>query len=203
MSFGESSGGRPGGRPFIVGIAGGTASGKTTLARLASLRTGAALLTHDRYYRDAHPDTNFDHPDALDTAGLVADLDRLRAGLAVDLPIYDFATHKRLPTTDRLTPGPLLLVEGILVLAEPTLRARFDLCVYVEAAADLRLIRRVRRDITERGRDVESVLAQYLATVRPMHEAFVQPSAAHAALVLDGERPVAGELERLLAALPL
>lgn len=190
-------------RPFVVGIAGGTASGKTTLAALAVARTGAALVTHDRYYRDADASTNFDHPDSLDTARLVEDLDRLRAGEPVDLPSYDFATHKRLPTTDRLVPGPLLVVEGILVLAEPALRARFDLCVFVDAAADVRLIRRVRRDILERGRDVESVLGQYLATVRPMHEAYVAPSAAHATLRLDGEQAIEGELTRLLAALPI
>lgn len=190
-------------RPFVVGIAGGTASGKTTLAQLACERIGAALLTHDRYYRDADASTNFDHPDALETPRLVADLDRLRDGHPVDLPIYDFPTHRRVAATDRLVPGPILVVEGILVLSDPALRARFDLCVFMEAAADVRLIRRLRRDIAERGRSLECVLAQYLATVRPMHEAYVQPSAAHAALVLDGERPIEGELERLLRALPL
>ncbi|MES2638649.1 MAG: uridine kinase [Myxococcota bacterium] len=191
------------GRPFVVGIAGGTASGKTTLAELVAARTGAALVTHDRYYHDADASTNFDHPESLDTARLVDDLDRLRAGAAVDLPTYDFPTHRRLATTDRLAPGALLVVEGILVLAEPALRARFDLCVFVHAAADVRLIRRVRRDILERGRSLESVLVQYLATVRPMHEAFVEPSAAHATLTLDGERDIEGEVARLLAALPI
>ncbi|MDP2308326.1 MAG: uridine kinase [Pseudomonadota bacterium] len=193
----------PGRRPFVVGIAGGTASGKTSLAELLVARTGASLVTHDRYYRDADASTNFDHPDSLDTARLVEDLDRLRAGQPADLPVYYFPTHKRLPATERLTPGPLLVVEGILVLAEPALRARFDLCVFVHAAADVRLVRRVRRDILERGRDLESVLGQYLATVRPMHEAYVEPSAAHATLRLDGERALEGELSRLLAALPI
>ena len=189
------------GRPYVVGIAGGTASGKTTLAELAAARSGAALVTHDRYYRDADASTNFDHPDALETTRLVADLDRLREGLPVDLPRYHFPTHRRLPDTDHLVPGELVFVEGILVLAEPALRARFDLCVFVHAAADVRLIRRVRRDVAERGRTVESVLSQYLETVRPMHCAFVDPSAAHAALVLDGEGAIEAELERLLAAL--
>ncbi len=189
-------------RPYVVGIAGGTASGKTTLAERAAQRTGAALVTHDRYYRDADAHTNFDHPAALDTAALVADLDRLRAGEAVDLPRYDFATHRRVVTTDRLAPGPLIFVEGILVLSEPALRARFDLCVFVDAAADIRLIRRMRRDVAERGRTVDTVLAQYLETVRPMHEAYVAPSAAHAALTLNGEASIEAELERLLAALP-
>lgn len=189
-------------RPFVVGIAGGTASGKTTLAELAAARTGAALVTHDRYYFDAHAHTNFDHPDALDTAGLVAHLDALRAGEPVELPVYHFPTHKRLPVTERLEPRRLVIVEGILVLASAELRRRFDLAVFVRAAADVRLARRVRRDIAERGRDVESVLDQYLRTVRPMHEAFVEPSAAHAELVLDGEGELDGELARLLAALP-
>ncbi|MDP2315651.1 MAG: uridine kinase [Pseudomonadota bacterium] len=190
-------------RPFVVGIAGGTASGKTTIAQRVADLTGAALVTHDRYYRDADASTNFDHPASLDTARLVADLDRLRVGEPVELPIYHFPTHQRLATTDRLIPGPLLVVEGILVLAEPSLRARFDLCVFVRAAADVRLIRRVRRDIAERGRDVESVLRQYLATVRPMHETFVEPSAAHASLVLEGESVLDEEVERLLAVLPI
>ncbi len=189
-------------RPLVVGIAGGTASGKTTLARLAAARTGAALVTHDRYYFDADASTNFDHPDALDTARLVTHLDQLRAGEAVHLPVYDFATHRREAVTERLEPHRLVIVEGILVLAEPALRARFDLAVFVHAAADVRLIRRVRRDIAERGRDLESVLTQYLATVRPMHETFVEPSARHAELVLDGEGALERELERLLARLP-
>ena len=189
-------------RPFVVGIAGGTASGKTTLAERAAARVGAALVTHDRYYFDADASTNFDHPDSLDTAGLAAHLDALREGRPVDLPVYDFATHRRAPRTERLAPRPLVFVEGILVLSSAELRRRFDLTVFVYAAADVRLIRRVRRDIAERGRDLESVLSQYLATVRPMHETYVEPSAAHAALVLDGEGPLDGEVERLLAALP-
>ncbi|MFN7145812.1 MAG: uridine kinase [Myxococcota bacterium] len=188
-------------RPFVVGVAGGTASGKTTLAELAAGVTGAALVTHDRYYRDADAHTNFDHPDALDTDRLVDDLDRLRAGAAVDLPVYHFPTHKRLPLTERLEPRPIVIVEGILVLASPALRERFDLSVFVHASADVRLIRRVRRDIAERGRDLESVLAQYLTTVRPMHERFVEPSAAFAQLTLDGEGRLETELERLVAAL--
>jgi uridine kinase len=189
-------------RPFVVGIAGGTASGKTTLAERAAARVGAALVTHDRYYFDADASTNFDHPDSLDTAGLAAHLDALREGRPVDLPVYDFATHRRAPRTERLAPRPLVFVEGILVLSSADLRRRFDLTVFVYATADVRLIRRVRRDIAERGRDLESVLSQYLATVRPMHETYVEPSAAHAALVLDGEGPLDGEVERLLAALP-
>jgi uridine kinase len=189
-------------RPFVVGIAGGTASGKTTLAERAAARTGAALVTHDRYYLDAHAHTNFDHPDALDTSALVAHLDALRAGEPVELPVYHFPTHRRLPATERLEPRRLVIVEGILVLASAELRRRFDLAVFVRAAPDVRLARRLRRDIAERGRDVESVLGQYLRTVRPMHAAFVEPSAAHAELVLDGEGDLDRELARLLVALP-
>jgi uridine kinase len=164
--------------------------------------TGAALVMHDRYYRDADAHTNFDHPDALETSALVGHLDQLRRGAAVELPRYHFPTHKRLPTTDILEPRPLLVVEGILVLADAELRRRFDLAVFVRAAADVRLIRRLRRDVAERGRTVDSVLDQYLSTVRPMHETFVEPSAAHAGLVLDGEGDLTRELGKLRSALP-
>ncbi len=189
-------------RPFVVGIAGGTASGKTTIAELVAAQVGAALLTHDRYYWDGAPDTNFDHPSALDTSRLVADLDLLRAGHAADVPIYDFAHHRRAQVGERIEPRRFLVVEGILVLAEPALRRRFDLCVFVEAAADLRLIRRVRRDMAARGRTAESVLEQYLATVRPMHDRYVEPSAEHAALVLDGAGVISAEVAHVIAALP-
>lgn len=185
-------------RPFIVGIAGGTASGKTTLAMLAARRLDAGLLTHDRYYKNANAKTNFDHPDALETERLVADLDTLRSGHPADAPLYDFATHTRREDSGRVEARPIILVEGILVLTTLELRARFDLPVYVQAAADVRLIRRVRRDIAERGRDLESVLQQYLTTVRPMHELFVEPSAVHAELVLDGEGAIEHEVDRLV-----
>jgi uridine kinase len=189
-------------RPFVVGIAGGTASGKTTLALRVAARLDAALLTHDRYYRDATPETNFDHPDALETTRLVTDLDRLRAGEPVDVPIYDFPTHRRTLVTERMEPRPFVVVEGILVLSEPALRSRFDLAVFVDAPADLRLIRRIRRDMVERGRTLESVLAQYLGTVRPMHDRFVQPAAVYAALTLDGSGRIDDEVDRLLTILP-
>lgn len=189
-------------RPFVVGMAGGTASGKTTLAHKVAVRTGATLITHDRYYRSADEYTNFDHPDSLETDRLIEDLDRLRAGLPAELPVYDFATHSRRPETERVEPCPLVVVEGILVLSSPQLRARFDLAVFVEASADVRLIRRVRRDMAERGRTLDSVLAQYMATVRPMHNRFVQPAAAHAGLVLDGEGSIDAEVERLVRRLP-
>lgn len=186
-------------RPFVVGIAGGTASGKTTVARRVADRLGALLLTHDRYYRSADAHTNFDHPDSLDTVRMVTDLDTLRAGQAASLPDYDFSTHRRRAAEDFVAPTPVIVVEGILVLSDAGLRSRFDLAVFVDAPADVRLIRRVQRDVAERGRTVDSVFAQYLSTVRPMHEAFVAPSVAHAHLVLDGTAEVEGLVEAVCA----
>jgi uridine kinase len=129
-------------------------------------------------------------------------MDLLRAGEPAELPVYDFATHRRTARTDGIRPRPIVILEGILLLSDPALRARMDLRVFVEAADDVRLIRRLRRDISERGRSVESVLDQWMATVRPMHRAFVAPSRAHAELVLDGEGPLDVEVEALVAALP-
>jgi len=169
-------------------MAGGTASGKTTLARKLVERTGALLITHDRYYRDIpHPrGFNFDHPDSLETALLEDHLDSLCRGEAVDLPIYDFATHSRREETERVEPPSLLLIEGILVLHSERLVHAANLVVFVDAPDDLRLLRRLRRDIAERGRSVESVLDQYLETVRPMHLAYVEPGRSHAQLIVDG-----------------
>ncbi len=186
-------------RPLVIGVAGGTASGKTTIVDQACARLGALRVTHDRYYRDGDASTNFDHPDALETSMLVAHLDALRAGVSVDLPDYDFATHRRMSHTERVEPTRLIVVEGILVLADAALRARFDLAVFVDAPADIRLIRRMLRDTRERGRTPEDVIRQYLETVRPMHERFVQPSAHHASLVLDGTRASGDEIARLVA----
>lgn len=190
----------------VVGIAGGTASGKSTaVARVArALGDQALLLVHDRYYRDLPQGTaalayNFDHPSALDTDALVADLDALRAGEAVALPSYEFHHHARSLLRERVEPRPVILVEGILVLAESKLRSRLDRAVYIDTPADIRLIRRVRRDMRERGRTVEAVLRQYETTVRPMHEAYVEPSRAHADIVLDGMLPEDALAEALLA----
>lgn len=192
----------------VIGIAGGTASGKTTLASRVHAMLGerALLIPHDRYYRTLpeeyrgrEVDYNFDHPDALDNDRLVADIDALVSGHTTRIPDYDFGICRRAPEERWSTLDPsgvdTLLVEGILVLAVPELRERFDRRFFVHTAADVRLARRLQRDIVERGDTVQGVLDQYLATVRPMHDAFVEPSRAYAELVLDGE----GDLERTVA----
>lgn len=181
-------------RPFTVAVAGGSGSGKTSLTRALVESLGAnrcAVLDHDSYYRDlSHlplPDrarANFDHPESLEN-GLLADhLAALRASLAVQRPGYDFTTHTRRPATTKVEPRPIILCEGILLLAVPELRDAFDLRVFVDTPADVRALRRVQRDIVERGRTVESIVAQYLQSVRPMHERFVEPARATADLVL-------------------
>ncbi len=182
---------------LFVGIAGGTASGKSTtsLALARALGAECLLVFHDRYYRSV-PDGNtqafnFDHPDSLDTETLVADLGRLRAGLPTRMPVYDFSHHTRAPEAEweLVEPRPIVIVEGILVLAEPALRDAFDFKVFVHAPADVRLARRIRRDMAERGRSVESVLDQYERTVRPMHDQFIEPSRHMADLIVDGCSP--------------
>ncbi|MFN9945796.1 MAG: uridine kinase [Planctomycetota bacterium] len=182
-------------RAFTIGIAGGSGSGKTSLARALVGMIGpreCAWLDHDSYYRDlAHlppevrAETNFDHPDSLDNALLARHVHELRHGRAVDRPNYDFATHSRTAATRRVEPRPLVVCEGILLLAVPELRDSFDLRVFVDAPADVRVLRRLQRDIAERGRTVDSVVHQYMQTVRPMHERFVEPARATADLVLD------------------
>lgn len=183
---------------FVVGIAGGTGAGKTTLARRLRDAAPAGAVAHlalDDYYRDlsdlpldARGARDFDRPEALDLEHLVADLEALRAGRAADVPVYDFRTHARVrDRVRRVEPTPLVVVEGILLLADARVRERLDLRVFVDAPADVRLARRLRRDVAERGRTPESVLAQYDASVRPAHEALVAPSRAHAHLVVPGD----------------
>lgn len=178
----------------VIGIAGGSGSGKTTVQRRILERFGPeaiALMDHDVYYHDlshlpleARAEFNFDHPDALETRLMVNQLDQLIAGTSVDKPTYDYANHRRLPETDRIDPRPVVIVEGILVLAEPALRERMDIRLYVDTAPDVRLMRRVERDIHERGRSLESVMNQYRRTVRPMHLEFVEPSKRHADVII-------------------
>jgi uridine kinase len=181
-------------RSIVIAVAGGTGSGKTTVANEILQRVGAehiAYIPHDAYYRDLshlppreRDQVNFDHPDSLESGLLVEHLKELRAGRAVEIPEYDFTTHTRTQRTRRVEPAPVILVEGILVFVEPELRQLFDVKLYVDTDADVRFIRRLRRDIEERGRSVESVCEQYLSTVRPMHMEFVEPSKRHANVII-------------------
>jgi len=179
---------------MIIGICGGTGSGKTTVANriLETVSADEVLfIQQDLYYRnlkdmplDYRNAANFDHPDAVDNDLLVNHLKKLRAGEAVELPIYDFRTHTRLPDTTRISPKPIVIVEGILIFAEPRLLEQFDIKVFVDTPDDIRFIRRLGRDIAERGRTVDSVIEQYLATVRPMHIQFIEPSKRHADVII-------------------
>jgi uridine kinase len=181
-------------RPIVIGVAGGTGSGKTTVASRILERVGAqhiAYIAHDAYYRDLRhlPDrlraqVNFDHPDALETELMIEHLRRLRAGQPVEIPIYDFTTHMRTNRTQRVEVAAVVIVEGILVFVEPELRELFDVKIYIDTDADVRFIRRLRRDIKDRGRSVESVCQQYLSTVRPMHLEFVEPSKRYADVII-------------------
>ena len=178
----------------VIGIAGGSGSGKTTVQRRILERFGTdhiALLDHDAYYRDLshlpladRARFNFDHPDALETDLMVRHVDGLLAGTAVPKPTYDFTHHRRLTETITVQPRSVVIIDGILVLAEPELRARMDIKLYVDTPDDVRLMRRIERDISERGRTLESVLAQYRRTVRPMHLEFVEPSKRHADVII-------------------
>jgi uridine kinase len=190
-------------RPLTIGIAGGTGSGKSTIAAniAAALPAGSvSVLDHDAYYRD-RPDLtyeqrcelNFDHPDALETDLLVEQLRRLRSGEAVEAPSYDFVTHSRRTETRRVAPTPVVIVEGILVFVEAALRAELDVKIFVDTDADIRVFRRIRRDLEQRGRSFASIRDQYYRTVRPMHLLFVEPSKRWADLIVPegGENRVA------------
>ena len=181
-------------RPVVVGVAGGSASGKSTVVHELVDRVGAArttVLQHDAYYRDLSHLTarqrdawNFDHPDALETGLMVDDVRRLLGGASIQVPVYDYATHTRTAERLVLSPAPLVVLEGILVLAEPRLRALMDLSVYVDVAEDERLNRRIERDVETRGRTAESVHAQHRLTVQPMHVEHVEPSRGWADVVI-------------------
>ncbi len=181
-------------RVMIIGICGGTGSGKTTVAQRILEAVGAdrvVYLQQDSYYKDLshmpleeRHTLNFDHPDAIDTDLLIAHIEELRAGRAVEQPVYDFTTHTRRPETRHIEPRPIILVEGILVFENPRLRSLMDLKIFVDTADDIRFIRRLLRDISERGRTVESVIKQYLETVRPMHLEFVEPSKRYADIII-------------------
>ena len=189
--------------PVIIGIAGGTGSGKTTVARAIYDRVGKdriEWISHDSYYRnfdgyspEQRHQINFDHPDSLETELLTRHLDVLSKGSSVEVPLYDFASHSRRTETHRVEPRKVIIVEGILVLAEPELRKRIDIKLYVDTPADIRFLRRLTRDIEARGRSMQSVVHQYLTTVRPMHDEFVEPSKRYADLIIPegGENQVA------------
>ncbi len=179
---------------MIIGICGGTGSGKTTIARKIVETVGAknvVLIEQDSYYRnladmplDERHQANFDHPDAIDSEMLVNHLLRLKQGLTVEMPLYDFKTHTRSNKIETIEPRPVVIVEGILIFAEPRVLDLLDMRVFVDTPDDIRFIRRLRRDTTERGRTMESVIDQYYRTVRPMHFEFVEPSKRHADVII-------------------
>ncbi len=180
--------------PLVIGIAGGSGSGKTTVAKEILNRVGAdriAYLQHDSYYKDLsklpaaqHQDVNFDHPNSIETELMIKHLKALRSRHPIEVPTYDFATDSRTGETFTVAPHRVILVEGILIFAEPELRKLFDVKIFVDTDADLRFIRRLYRDITERGRSTESVIKQYQETVRPMHLEFVEPSKRYADVII-------------------
>jgi len=180
--------------PLVIGIAGGTGSGKTTVANVIVQRVGVdqiAYLPHDAYYKDLSNlpeaqriEINFDHPNSLETSLLIEHIKLLKNYEPIHLPIYDFRTHCRTNETKLIKPKPVIIVEGILIFAEAELRPLFDIKIFVDTDADIRFIRRLQRDITERGRSTESVIHQYLSTVRPMHLEFVEPSKRYADVII-------------------
>lgn len=183
-------------KPIVFGVAGGTASGKTTVARSILDQVGAhrvAYLPHDAYYRDLshlplekRAQQNYDHPDALESDLLARHIRELCAGRAIQLPVYSFADYTRKPETVTVEPAPVVLVDGILIFAEPELRDLMDIKIFVDVEADIRLIRRIERDTRERGRTLSTTIFQYLDTVRPMDLEFVQPSRRYADVILPG-----------------
>jgi uridine kinase len=181
-------------RPFVIGVAGGTGSGKTTVSQhiQAAVRPDQiAYLQHDSYYHDLsalppaeRAQRNYDHPDSLDTSLLVQHVEMLCRGQPVNVPLYDFATHTRFAETVQVEPAQVILLEGILILAEPHLRDRIDMRIFVDTDADIRFIRRLQRDMRERGRTINSIIEQYMSTVRPMHLEFVEPSKRYAHVIV-------------------
>lgn len=196
------------GAPLVIGVAGGTGAGKTTVARAIAEAVGedrVARLAEDAYYREyshlsevERATINWDHPDAIEYDLLLRHLHQLMNWEAIERPVYDFAAYARSERTVRVAPRPVVLVEGILIFTERRLRELCSVRVFVDTDADLRLIRRLQRDVSERGRTVESVVQQYLTTVRPMHQAFVEPSKRYAHVIVPegGENRVAIDLLR-------
>ena len=178
---------------LIIGIAGGTGSGKTTLMRniMSRFEGMVTVLSHDNYYKrhdeltfEERSGLNYDEPDAIETSLMVEHLSQLRQGKAIDCPVYDFTLHNRSEETVRLEPKPVIIVEGILIFENEQLRNLMDIRLFVDTDADVRLCRRIKRDVTKRGRTLESVLTQYQTTVKPMHEKYVEPSKKYANVVI-------------------
>ena len=190
---------------IVIGIAGGTGSGKTTITRQLVRHFGqnVSVIYHDNYYK-AHHDLsyeersklNYDHPDAYDTDLMVHDLKELKMGRSVECPVYDFTIHDRSSSTLTIRPSRVIIVEGILIFASEELRKLMDIRIFVDTDADVRILRRIRRDVRERGRSLESVINQYLDTVEPMHEAFVEPSKRYADIIIPegGQNQVAVDM---------
>lgn len=188
-------------KPFIIGVAGGSGAGKTTVANAIIKELGeidVAIIPHDAYYKDNNElplhlreQINYDHPDALETSLLVEHLKMLSAGHEIEMPVYDFTTHSRKEHGVVVKPAPLIIVDGILIFVEQMLRDLMDVRIFVNTDSDIRFIRRLRRDMRERNRTKESVITQYLETVKPMHIAFVQPSRRYADIIIpEGHRSV-------------
>jgi uridine kinase len=193
-------------RPYVVGVAGGTGSGKTTVAKRIAEAVPSHLcgvLAHDHYYLDrpdltyeARCQLNFDHPESLETSLLVEHVKALRCGETIEAPTYDFKEHRRSSVVRKIAPTPIVVVEGILLFTEPELRSEMDLKIFVDTDADIRILRRIRRDMEQRGRSFESIREQYKNTVRPMHLQFVEPSKRWADIIIPegGKNTVALDL---------
>lgn len=191
--------------PILIGIAGGTGSGKTTLTKQIARRFGehVTVIRHDNYYR-SHSDLtyeqraalNFDCPEAFETELLIEHLKQLRKGIAIDSPLYDYTIHNRSTKTEHILPTKVIIVEGILIFADVTLCDLMDIKLFVDTDADVRILRRIRRDVRDRGRSLDSVIQQYLQTVKPMHEQYVEPSRKNADLIIPegGKNLVALEM---------
>ncbi len=181
-------------KPFLLAVAGGTGSGKSTVATAVSQQFGQdqiCVLPHDAYYKqfdhltkEQRDSLNFDHPESFDNKLFLEHLQNLKNGEIINRPNYDFTIHSRQAQTTLVSPTRIILVEGILILADPQLREQFDLKIFVDTEADLRILRRIERDIRERGRTLNSIISQYLATVKPMHDDFVEPSKKYADLII-------------------
>ena len=190
---------------LVIGIAGGSGSGKTTLMKNLMERFGdfATVISHDNYYKrhdeltyEERCQLNYDEPAAFDTELMVYQLDQLRHGQAIDCPVYDFTVHNRSDETVRIAPAKVIIVEGILIFENEALRDLMDIRIFVDTDADIRLCRRIKRDVNKRGRSLESVLTQYQQTVKPMHEKYVEPSKRHANIIVPegGKNLVALEM---------